>query len=324
VKSQAAMPGMLFLGFLGTLLVLHVSAQPGKCCSASSVPTAPLYCSGFLPGSTCYACTGGSGDGGSTNNHLLIEGLCSGHKPNACPSTGGYCVSGTVSGGSIIHDPHFTGFDGRKFDFQGEPNQVFALISESYVQVNSRFMSSVYAGETNMGDICVRFCDDTVTIDRFGRVAVSTFTNPDLVVTVSKSNPDSARQTALVHITAGLWSMEVILDHPPNNTGFSFLDLENITLNYPPLAGQIHGVLGATVPSIDGDMPLTPTNCSKDPNEGGCAIEGNWKDYEIAENELCGTSFKFSRFDSERCAAHASKKRGHRTTLLALAAGHLL
>jgi len=39
-------------------------------------------------------------------------------------------------------DPHFTGFDGKKFDFQGIPNKWFNLLSSSDIQLNAFFQRS--------------------------------------------------------------------------------------------------------------------------------------------------------------------------------------
>ena len=44
------------------------------------------------------------------------------------------CVQGCPS---VFGDPHFIGLDGKRFDFDGEPGQIFNLLSDSEVQVNT-------------------------------------------------------------------------------------------------------------------------------------------------------------------------------------------
>jgi len=203
------------------------------------------------------------------------------------------------------------------YDFQGEPNKVFALISEPHVQVNARFVDAsdiVHAkkGNTVMGDICVRFCDSIVAFDSKGSVHVSGPSSSNLIV--------NRRSNTTTDVTVGLWSLTVELDkkhgvekivtrhlHP-------FLNLKSVKLQHPLFAGPIHGVLGVTA----GVTNWIPTHAAKGQkarhphcnpkNEGACEVPGEWRDYEVKNNDLCGTEFKFSKFDRKNCAS--TSKRG--------------
>jgi len=262
------------------------SCLPGvQCCCCSS-----SYCSnalGFLGQQSCYQCPDG-------------DDLC-----GLVGCSTGVCFIYEGDSGNILNDPHFLGLNGHKYDFQGEPNKVFALISEPHVQVNARFRHGS-KGSTVMGDICVRFCDSTVKFDSKGSVDVSGPSSSNLIV--------NRRSNTSAEVNVGLWSLTVERDtkHHP------FFNLRNIKLQHPIFAGPMHGVLGVTAPDRthrprNGTLTTAPTphpHCQAK-NEGGCEVPGEWHEYEVKNNDLCGTDFKYSQFDSKKCSSIAANlKRG--------------
>jgi hypothetical protein len=48
-----------------------------------------------------------------------------------------------------IGDPHFFGFEGESFDFMGEPNRYYNLLSDTDIQVNAYFVYWVTSGADN-------------------------------------------------------------------------------------------------------------------------------------------------------------------------------
>ena len=65
-------------------------------------------------------------------------------------------------------DPHFVGFDGSKFDFQGIQGRVFNLLSDAKVQVNSLFQPYGDGSATTMGQIGVRIGGDNLLVNAHG------------------------------------------------------------------------------------------------------------------------------------------------------------
>jgi len=242
------------------------------------------YCTG---GAYCYSCT--------DSDDAFAEGYCDGV---GCAT--GVCHTPSLDGDAIL-DPHFTGLNGHKYDFQGEPNKVFALISEPHVQVNARFLNASGIGHapngtTVMGDICIRFCHSTVIVEPAGRVTLSGLTSPNLVVERLANGSTS--------VVAGLWSILV----QPWGKGRSYHNIKHIQLHSPILAGALHGVLGVTAlahpqsqPSRDDRTPSPTPHCQAK-NEGACEVPGEWHEYEVQSTDLCGTKFKYSKFDMKKCA----------------------
>lgn len=290
--------------------------------------TGPANCPSSASGSSC-CCTGVKGCSGSYGTCYS----CSGGYPYCAHygCTVGQCDLSVDSepnfSGDVLLDPHFYGLNGHKYNFQGEVGKVFALISEPFVQVNARFANASGVGYatkdgTVMGEICVRFCDSTVQFDRSGSVIVSGRASSNLVV---NRRAPSTKTRSTTDLTAGLWSFTVELDShlgDGHHHQRPFFNLKHIKLQQPIFAGQVHGVLGVTAPEhqIPGLPFQNATRTAHGPrphphcnphNEGDCEVPGEWHEYEIQGNDLCGTEFKYSKFDSNKCASIAANlKRG--------------
>jgi len=110
----------------------------------------------------------------SIGNSLGIAPLL--YEPSGCDnacgsadtSTCGICIVGTHVGATqlspqIVGDPHFIGFDGVEYEYQGEPDRVFVLLSDDTTTVNALFVAADLPGSTVMGAICINMCNNSVT-----------------------------------------------------------------------------------------------------------------------------------------------------------------
>jgi len=197
------------------------------------------------------------------------------------------------------------GLNGHKYNFQGEPGKVFALVSDKYVQINARFVNATAKrskkGSTVIGDICVRYCDSRAVFGSDGMVKMVGGTSSNLIVHRHPNHTAS--------VTAGYWTLQI--ESWGHGKERSFHNLQNIGLHHRVLAGPVHGVLGVSAPRIVHHVNGTTAKKHCQPNnEGGCEVPGEWHEYEVVGG-LCSTQFKYSKFDSTQCANNASGfKRG--------------
>jgi len=304
--------------FLLVLLVCGAFGQSCPSCCSRSAECTPcgsgIHC--YDQAVICYDfCLADICD----NNEAWVPGCQSSFCPafETCKPALGACESFSSSPANAYLDPHFTGLNGHKYDFQGEPGKVFALISDRNVQVNARFVR--YNGETVMGDVCIRFCDSTVTLS----ANIVTEAGPrteNLAIAKQKGNWTS--------VTAGLWTLKV---EPYVRNGSEFHNLQDVVLHNTLLASPVHGVLGVTAPA----SPLQalnvtllqpkPSHCQAR-HEGGCEVPGKWPEYEVedGDTDLCSTRFKYSKFSPASCMALSTSKRGAHRSLLQKAEAYIL
>lgn len=192
---------------------------------------------------------------------------------------------------SICDDPHFLGLNGVRYNFQGEPDKTFALVADANVQLNSRFISHVFQGEhrTNLGATCLRTCSANVTMLPNGELHVNgkrLYWHDEEEYRVHHYRDATvtylAKRVIEVEIP-GKWLFEL-------HANGAYINVNHV-VPLSPAAG-VHGVLGHTY-----GAPVKPhhTKCNSY-QEGGCAVEGAFQDYEVDGDDLCSAEWKYQRF----------------------------
>jgi hypothetical protein len=198
-------------------------------------------------------------------------------------------------------DPHFIGLNGEYYDFNGEINRTFALISDELVEVNAYFVP--YDGRhTLMGAICVRSCDDTMVYFSDGRVLVngSPFNGNEssshFMFTEVMHDEDGT-----VYVRVPGWNIKLAMDH--HSIGHvPYLDISHIKSTVIH-SNVTHGVLGYTLRHAPEQRDCNPVD------QGGCQLPGKWQEYEITSDgefltQLCSPVWKNSQFNPAKCASH--------------------
>ena len=115
-------------------------------------------------------------------------------------------------------DPHFNGLDGRRYHYHGSSVDVnslnlpgiaghrFAIISDSFVQMNSEFLAA-RGRKTYMGPTCIRVCKDTARFYPNGTIFINDELQPSkqFSARVSTLFSVSRRYTSTL-VNFGNWS----------------------------------------------------------------------------------------------------------------------
>lgn len=224
-----------------------------------------------------------------------------------------YCPT-TPSGPSTVHgDPEFTGLRGQDYQIHGIDGAVYNIISDQYMQLNSRFIfldgpracpiipstgvqsvacwshSGSYLGDlalkTNMGSKVYIASGPAAT--GFTTVEVDGVTVQPAhqsALLLSGTNMESGSFTFLssheVIVKVGLFELEI-------ENSDDFLNLRSVLVrgkNWPLLVKeQAHGLLGQTWQVRKG-------------NGINAVIEGKVDDYLILEDEVFGETFMYNKF----------------------------
>jgi hypothetical protein len=206
-----------------------------------------------------------------------------------------------------IGDPHFYGFDGESFDFMGEPDRYYNLLTDTEVQVNAYFIYWATSGADNytvadrigirVSDHRIRISPAGLTIDGYevpesqrsyhiakGRIAsVERFDRLDDRVPepmrAREGFGDFMRGYQVLTRCGYEFVVTVSTDHvnPP------YLNLLSRTTRrrWP------HGIIGQT--SDHDGVPRQPRG-----QNGEGIIEGTYRDYEVSS--LWGSDFKFNKY----------------------------
>ncbi|KAK9803625.1 hypothetical protein WJX72_006770 [[Myrmecia] bisecta] len=196
--------------------------------------------------------------------------------------------------GAVVGDPHFTGFNGVEFDFQGENNRVFAILSDPTTQLNALFgQDFMYTNTTVMRALGLRHLGDSITVkvkpvDGIWTMFVEAngvAVQPDNRVvlhdsTVLNFGDREADKEHPLLVRTPIYDFHIVL---PVNTEkddvqqwYDRVDLNIEVLSKP---SAVHGVLGQTYKRIEA---------------GKNKWEGEVADYICAG--LLQTEFKFSQF----------------------------
>jgi len=183
-------------------------------------------------------------------------------------------------------DPHFFGLDGSKFEFVGEQNSVFALISDPTMQLNALFVPGP-GNRTFLGALCMRFCNDSVIISGPDHASINGkglsigghYINDKLVV-------HRHHKHELEAVVIDRWAMTFRFNQ--------HVDMSSLVADFA-YDGKVHGVMGHTMART----PEQTRHCNEEV-EGGCEVVGDWRDY-IVHGDLCSTEWTHSQFDASAC-----------------------
>jgi len=192
-------------------------------------------------------------------------------------------------------DPHFHGLDGSKYDFQGEPGNTYALISDPTVQLNSLFVPAAVPGSMGndfLGPTCLAVCGETVevfpnrTVLFNNRVVVPGAAFGSNLVSGAWSSVGFKEHNNVVKISVPNWDVEISM-----STGWH-VNIDRVTAAHAQ-SDRTHGVLGHT---LQGKVVGGVCNVAAN---GGCEVVGNPEDYVVPS--LCSTQFHYSQFDRSAC-----------------------
>lgn len=208
------------------------------------------------------------------------------------PDCGGPCPEC----GSTFGDPHFHGFDGSTYDFQGMPGHVFNIISDSTLQVNAKFVESPVDHRTFMGRFGIRIGGDHIFMDantqevRVNGFPVAEDESVELVSDLAKGIVTHFHHHVM--ITLGGYRFGIFRR---KHTGGYHLDLTSEINSF----SNPHGILGQTAQYLTKGEEAQPQRLrakkdGKKENSDGF-LEGKAEDYLVADG-LFGSEFTFNRF----------------------------
>ncbi|KAK9828893.1 hypothetical protein WJX72_002641 [[Myrmecia] bisecta] len=226
----------------------------------------------------------------------------------------GCCVTVTIPAvpGSACQDPHFTGFDGVKYDFHGIDNKVFNLISAPAAQLNALFApAQAVAGQTFMTEMGFRTtAGDRILVKatEFGKLSVN-LNGEDMLPLPEGSELVLRSATKVGLLRRGLGNGETVVITTPDMRVRIFSpewdQAGEITIVHLNLAVEVlnagvsmHGVLGQT-------YAKAATTASSITNENAVdsgyadyhtEIQGKAEDYLVAD--LFASEFAFNMFAS--------------------------
>lgn len=204
--------------------------------------------------------------------------------------------------GEGCEDPHFIGFDGSIFDFQGISGDVFNIVSDSMLQVNALFLDasegakSWYKGATWMLQVGVKCFNDSITISSPKEMDVK------IAKRNGQRNMDVSSHAHDVNIQCGhFWNVTVTGEQHRLTHGWSF------KVRALPLATPVnppHGVLGQTLRYLySADQQPHPVKSQGLQGKG--VVQGEVADY-IVKDGLLGNGFKFNKFNPNGIIKHSA------------------
>lgn len=199
---------------------------------------------------------------------------------------------------SVKNDPHFVGFDGSRYDFQGEPGSIFNLITDTHVQVNAKFVTSPIDHKTYMGELGVTLGEDNVVVSAQSvamngkRIGVGTqqLSKGGFVV-VSNDK---------VMIMAYGFSFSISTSYTKRVAHLDFVVTTTDFINP-------HGLLGQTAQYIVKGAKPSPVKVPHHNFNSVGFIDGSAVDYLVSDGIL-GTAFKFNRFDRDADRKNAKSR----------------
>jgi len=268
---------------------------------------------GYTAGYTCDSkLTLGGWPGETTDTKFLLGEIKSPHVLRTA-ATAADVVNlmntelSSASSGGATGDPHFHGFDGSRYDFQGEPGAVFNIISDETFQLNARFVASPTDGKTYMGVIGVRVGSNEIIV------------TPDVTV-LNDATITTGQHVQLTSIEGEALGLVICtekrvrvktsgfqIDITTSDTeGFSYLDLDSAAHSEKLVSP--HGVLGQTAQYMVDGTVAHPVHLSHKNRDAQGFLDGNVFDYVVADG-LLGTEFTFNRFGKQAVVSREPRRR---------------
>ncbi|MGE0201467.1 MAG: hypothetical protein AB7P76_10920, partial [Candidatus Melainabacteria bacterium] len=145
--------------------------------------------------------------------------------------------------GGYWGDPHFTGFDGEKYDVHGVAGNTYNILSDKDVQYNARFDAWGNQGATAIGQAGIRVGSDMLVFD--AKTGVASLNSQTLKTgdkaALSAAGSSFAFNGNNLNVVTSEYTIDLTRE---NNDHFQ----SNVILNGNPLADGVnpHGILGQT------------------------------------------------------------------------------
>jgi len=262
------------------------------------------------PESGCTACVGQAPTQGTAAQRICQQPTCNQqcHQDSDCNPSGEcrVCAFNPLQGhltcqptGSVRDDPHFVGFNGKQFEFVGEPHKIFALISEPQLELLSEFapwnpLKNRAFNGTVMSSLALSHCDDKLVM--YGNRTILMNGNAILADTSAEfDSMDIATFTGPSGVTVKVsvgerWTFE-----------FQMVGWMNIVRSVPHFdrSQEIRGVLGY---GWNNSTHVESSDCLAKTKSGECTVPGKISDY--TTNRSTGVAhavWKHSIFNASSC-----------------------
>ena len=230
-----------------------------------------------------------------------------------------------------IGDPHFHGFDGESFDFMGEPNRYYNLLTDAEVQVNALFVHWPTGGADNFTateQIGILVKNHRLQISPTG-LTIDGLDVPEAQTTHSVGAGASASVEKFDQLddrcSSGMRNDPRCANfirgyRVKTRCGYEFVitvSTDNVNPPFLNLASKMnrrlwpHGIIGQTA-DHDG---MARHGCGQN---GEGIIEGRYPDYEVSS--LWGTDFKFNKYKTDGGRRSILRRSAERFLFLILAA----
>jgi len=207
----------------------------------------------------------------------------------------------------VTGDPHFYGFEGESFDFMGEPNRYYNLLSDTQVQVNAYFVHFPTSGADNftatdqLGILVhghrIGISPTAMAIDGCEQHGGERFRVGGSTASVERFDRLDDRVPARMRTLLGFGDL-IRGYHIETRYGYEFVVTVSTDNVNPPFLNLLsrmngrlwpHGIIGQTA-DHDGKA-RTPHG-----HQGEGIIAGTYRDYEVSS--LWASDFKYNKYRS--------------------------
>lgn len=191
---------------------------------------------------------------------------------------------------SVSGDPHFHGRFGETYDVRGEANEVFNILSDHNMQLNTRYVSGCRSHSTVLGELGLLFNEQEL------------YFSAD-EATLGGERMDVGRRHYLGEAKESWAEMQpndqLLIVTPDYSLRFlrtqsKKCDLKHVDmqLHFRNEEARPHGLLGQTAR----ESPMAKRDVHGRIDQGQEILEGEWHHYKVAEKDLFGTEFRYNRY----------------------------